>query len=100
MLDNEGPSPCPTLLYIMSNGKTNQNGQIEYTGLLRNKNVSICGMNALAFYFFWRWEHSREFFPSFKSNKDWYDTNLLVGKFEICYLIAISDSLIILNSLT
>lgn len=52
MLDNEGPSPCPALLYIMSNGKTNQNGRIEYTCLLRFKHVSVCGMNALAFHFF------------------------------------------------
>lgn len=82
MLDNEGPSLCPVLLYIMSNGKTNQNGRIEYTGLLRNKDVSICGMSALAFYFFYRWEKSGESFPCFKSNKDWYDTKLLVGKLE------------------
>lgn len=89
MLDNEGPFPCPALLYIMSNGKTNQNGRIEYTGLLRNKDVSVCGMNALAFYFFWRWEHSGESFPSFKSNKDWYDIKLLVGKFKNIFVLFI-----------
>lgn len=85
MLDNKGPSPCPALLYIMNNGKTNQIGRIEYAGLLTNKDVSVCGMNALAFYFtyfFWGWEHSGEYFPCFKSNKDWYDTKLLIGKSE------------------
>ena len=91
MLDNEGPSPCPALLYIMSNGKTNQNGGIEYTGLLRNKDVSICGMNALAFYFFWRWEHSGEPFPCFKSNKNWYNTKVLVGKLLNFFLKAYAN---------
>lgn len=79
-LQNEGPKPCPALLYIMSNGKTNQNGRIEYCGLLRHKDVMLCGMNALAVYLFWRWEQSGEAFPSFKSNADWYSTRLLLGK--------------------
>lgn len=52
MLDNEGPSPCPALLYVMSKRQTNQNGRKEYTGLLRNKDLSACGMNAMAFCFF------------------------------------------------
>ena len=80
MFDNEGPSPCPALLYIMSNGKTNQNGRIEYSGLLRHKDLSLCGMSALAVYFFWRWEQSGELFPSFKSNKAWYNIRVLAGE--------------------
>lgn len=79
MLENTGPSPCPALLYISANGKINQNGRIEYTGLLRHKDGSMCAMSAMALYFFWRWEQSGESFPSFKSNKDWYNTKVLIG---------------------
>lgn len=35
----------------MSNGKTNQNGRIENAGLLRHKDVSMCGLSAMAFCF-------------------------------------------------
>ena len=82
MFNNEGLSPCPALLYIMSNGKTNQNGRIEYSGLLRHKNVSLCGMSALAVYLFWRWKQLEEPFLSFKDNKSWYNTRVLVGEFN------------------
>lgn len=84
MLDNESPSPCPALLYIMSSGKTNQNGRIEYTGLLRNKDVSVCGMNALAFYFFWRWERSTESFPYFEK--------IRIGTTPKCLLVSLYSS--------
>lgn len=95
MLENERPFSCSALLYIISNGKTNQNGYIEYTGLLRNKDVSVCGMSALAFYFFWRWEHSGESFPCFKSNKDWYNTKLLIDDlFPVLFFLSILTLLI------
>ena len=81
MFDNEGPSPCPALLYLMGNGKTNQNGRIEYNGMLRHKDLSLCGLSALSVYFFWRWEQSGESFPNLGSNKDWYNTRVLIGEF-------------------
>lgn len=42
------------LLYTMSNGDTYQNGGIESIGLLRHKDVAMCGMNAMASCFFWQ----------------------------------------------
>ena len=80
MLENEGPTPAPCLLYIMSNGKTNQNGRIEYAGLLRHRDIPLCCMSAMACCFVWRWEQSSEKFPSFESNKQWYDTQVLIGE--------------------
>ncbi len=52
MFDNESPTPCPALLYIMNHGKTNQNSRIEYNDMLRHKDLLLCGMSALAIYFF------------------------------------------------
>ncbi|CCE34937.1 uncharacterized protein CPUR_08876 [Claviceps purpurea 20.1] len=62
----------------MSNGKTNQNGRIEYAGLLRHREIELCTMSAMANYLVWRWEKSGEDFPSFRTNKDWYDIQLLI----------------------
>lgn len=73
--DNEVASPCPGLLYVMSSGKTFQNGKIEYTGLLRHKDVSICALSAMAFFFFsggGREPASR--FLASKANPDWCGT--------------------------
>ena len=52
LLDNNGPLPCLALLYIMSNDKTNQNSRKKYTGLLKNWDLSVWGMNAMVIYFF------------------------------------------------
>ena len=80
MLENEGPTPAPCLLYIMTNGKTNANGRIEYGGLLRHRNVRLCCMSMLAAYFVWRWHQSPEKMPSFESNSQWYPIRLLIGE--------------------
>ena len=69
MFNNKGPSPCPATLYIMSNRKTNQNGRIEYSGILRQKDVFLCDMSTLAVYFFWHWKQSKKLFSLFKDNK-------------------------------
>lgn len=82
-LENEAPSPIPCLLYIMSNGKTNPNGRIEYMALLRHRDVGLCAFSAMANYFVWRWEQSGEEFPCFDSNRDWYGTQVLVGEYSI-----------------
>ena len=52
-LENEGSAPAPCLLYIMSNGKTNQNGRIEYQGLLRHRDLQLCTFSSLANYLVW-----------------------------------------------
>ena len=45
-------------------GKTNQHGWIEYGAALRHRDYKSCLVGAIAIYFFWRWQCSREFFPS------------------------------------
>lgn len=82
MFNHKGPLTYPVLLHIMGNGKTNQNGRIEYSKLLRYKNVFFCGISALAVYLFWHWEQLREFFPLFKDNKSWHNTRVLVSEFN------------------
>jgi centromere DNA-binding complex CBF3 subunit-like protein len=54
-LPNEGPTPCEALILIMRNGKVNKHHKVEYMGALRNKDVLLCPLSALGFYFFWRW---------------------------------------------
>lgn len=74
--DNEVACPCPGLLYTMSNGKTFQIGKIEYIGLLRHKDVSICALSAMAFYVYFSGggrEPASRFLAS-KANPDWCGT--------------------------
>lgn len=52
--NNESSTPTSCLLYIMSNGKTNQNGRIEYQRLLRHRNIQLCTFSTMANYFVWR----------------------------------------------
>src|SRR6266480_7829304 len=54
-LSNEGPTPCWALILIMRNGKLNRYHKIEYMGAIRNREVLLCPLSNLAFYFFWRW---------------------------------------------
>jgi len=77
-LQNEGSSPAPCLLYVMSNEKTNQNNRTEYAGALRHRDIRLCSLSAMANYFVWRWEQFGEKFPSFATNHAWYDTQLLI----------------------
>ena len=92
LLENEGLKSASCLLYIMSNGKTNQNNRIEYVGLLRHRDFRLCSMSAMVNYFVWRWEQSGEKFPIFTSNEAWYDTQVLVG---MMFLSLISCSILI-----
>ena len=38
----------------MRQGKQNQYGKIEYMGCIRNADLVLCLLSALAFYFFYR----------------------------------------------
>jgi hypothetical protein len=53
-LENEGFSDCFAVVCLADNGKTNQEGRIEYGSFIRNKRVEICPVGALALYLFAR----------------------------------------------
>jgi len=53
-LDNEGPTACFPLIMIMNNGKCNQFSRIEYAAALRNKDILLCPIRAIASYFVYR----------------------------------------------
>ncbi len=80
VLDKEGPSQCMALVMMLNKGKTNKCGKIQYGAVLRNKDVTVCAINALAMYFFFRWHVSGENFPDMSSKQSWYDIYALKGK--------------------
>lgn len=65
-LPNEGPSPCFAVTVLLDNGKTNKDGRCEYAAFSRNKDVEACGVNALAFYLFFRYSC---FVPSYRADR-------------------------------
>lgn len=78
-LKNEGPTPCPVMILIMDNGKTNQYGRLEYGGVIRHKNPFLCTLSHTAFYLFYRWNFVREEPPRFQQRQQWYNTHLIRG---------------------
>ncbi len=78
-LPNEGPTPCHAMIMIMDNGKMNQQGRIEYAGVIRHRNPLLCTMGHTAFYLFYRWNITSEQPPSFRRRELWYNNHLLKG---------------------
>ena len=90
-LPDEGPTPCPALILILRNGEANPDDKVEYMGAIRNKDVLLCPLSSLGFYFFWRWGHvttgataqqpvqPRRRLPSFYQPSDYYDLRALPG---------------------
>jgi hypothetical protein len=64
----------------MSKGKRNQFGRKEFGAFLRNKDVLVCPMGALAMYFFVRYHIQNVPFPTMWRNCDWYDLLLAPGE--------------------
>ena len=54
-------------------------GRREYVAAVRHKNVLLCVMSQLAFYFFYRWNIVREETPRFQQRQQWYLHHLLRG---------------------
>lgn len=75
-LDNEGYSTCHAVVAVMSQGKRNQFGKKESGAFIRNKNVVLCPIGALALYLFVRFHIQNAPFPTFNRNSDWYDIML------------------------
>jgi hypothetical protein len=80
MLPNEGPTPCPLMVMIMDNGKTNQIGRLEYGAVIRHKNPLLCTMAHTAFYLFYRWNITGELPPCFRQRQLWYNLHLIKGE--------------------
>lgn len=90
-LPNEGPTLCHALILIMRNGKLNKHHKVEYMGALRNKDLLLCPLSSLGFYFFWRWGYvvkgssskqpSQPWrrLPSFYQPSDYYDLHVFPG---------------------
>jgi Centromere DNA-binding protein complex CBF3 subunit, domain 2/Transcriptional activator of glycolytic enzymes len=76
---DEGPTPCFPLIMTLRGSKTNQHGRLETMGALRNKDLFICPLSALGFYFLYRWDLTEEPFPDFSSRSRWYNTRLLLS---------------------
>jgi hypothetical protein len=79
-LDSEGYSVCYAVVLIMSQGKRNQFGKKEFGAFIRNKNVLVCPMGALATFFFVRYHIQNVPFPTMWRNRDWYDLMLAPGE--------------------
>lgn len=83
-LENEGPTPCFSLVATMRQGKTNQHNRVTYGAAIRHVNAEVCPVGALALYLFSRFHLDLEPFPDFSRRANWYNTYVLKGsnKFE------------------
>ena len=78
--EGTGGQQCQCLVIGRQQGKTVQKGQIMYSGMYRQKNVSLCAVNSIALYTFARWDRSFEQAPDFNLRQSWYNTKLFVGR--------------------
>ncbi|OWZ09796.1 LOW QUALITY PROTEIN: hypothetical protein PHMEG_00017445 [Phytophthora megakarya] len=72
-LDREEYQTCTAL-----HGKTNTFGKLQHVGFIRNKDVHLCPVGAVAFHLFELFHVDSEPFPSFQLSKDWYDIKFFV----------------------
>ena len=78
-LANEGPTACAAMMMIISNGKTNYLGKLEYGTVVRHRDPLLCTLGHTAFYLFYRWDCVREPPPRFQRRQQWYDLHLIKG---------------------
>ena len=77
LCDDEGPQQCLAVVMNLRQGKTNKYGRLEYNGMFRNKDVRICGVGALAMWFFWRFHVMNEPCPDFSDPKAWFHIKVI-----------------------
>ena len=51
-MEEEGPSPCPAVVTVVREGKTNSKGKVTYAAFMRHKDVFVCPVALLAMYLF------------------------------------------------
>ncbi|CAN6594967.1 hypothetical protein TRVA0_001S00364 [Trichomonascus vanleenenianus] len=77
------PDNCNTvqnvLICLTDQHKTNQVGRVEEVAAIRNKNVEICPVSAMALMLLCRFDLSGEKFPDFTNPADWYNTKLFIA---------------------
>lgn len=84
ILDIEG-SNCHAVILQMTSGKKikkqdgGNNRKVQYTGVLRTKDVSLCPVGALAMWFVFRWDVFGEKPPDFHDRSSWYNTAVIPG---------------------
>jgi hypothetical protein len=49
---NEGASPCPAFIMMITFGKTNPNEEKRYSSSVRHKDVHLCGFGTLGLFLF------------------------------------------------
>lgn len=57
---NTSGKDCLGLMAVTSEGKTNRTGRKDLKGMLRNRDVNVCPIGALALYFFERFQLMEE----------------------------------------
>lgn len=77
---DSGLSKCHALVFLTKKGKTNQFGKLQHVGCLRNKDVQICPVGAVAFHLFQRFHVSKEPMPDFSTSEAWFLTKLFPGR--------------------
>ena len=53
-----------------------QNGNLEFTGAMRAKEMMFCPVGALAMFLITRWDLAKKEIPDFQSRKKWYSPPL------------------------
>ncbi|CEJ05409.1 hypothetical protein RMCBS344292_19351 [Rhizopus microsporus] len=79
VLESQGVSECIALVAIITFGKTNQHGKIEYGSSVRRHDVEVCSVGALAMNLFSRFHFENEPFPDFTRRENWYETVVFKG---------------------
>jgi hypothetical protein len=74
------PQQHECVMLLMERSKTNQEGELEYAGMLRHKDAEKCPVQAIAFYFFYRFHMSGESFPDMSQRKNWFHTPVFLDE--------------------
>lgn len=78
-VDEQGPTRCIALVLGMRAGKMNALGKLEYAAMIRAKLAELCGIGALAIYFYERFDLGGED-PDICDAASWYFTKIFPGK--------------------
>jgi hypothetical protein len=71
------------MILTITDGKTLETGNTDYTGILRHKDPVVCPLASLAFYLLWRFDIDNEATPDFNHRSSWYRTRLIPGRKKI-----------------
>lgn len=72
----EGPQRCNMMVLLISKGKTNTYGRMDYSAGIRHVDVKQCSLATMAVYLFHRFHCGTEPFPDFSAWSRWYDRAL------------------------